>query len=90
MPGTARQPVSASAVSVMHSLCIGCCLSLSAFITPPQVREPHDSVRLKPQERRQETTKDQRRAINVKCDAKFYVILAARGKANAGLYSDIS
>ena len=27
--------------------------------------------------------------INVKCDAKFYIKLAARGKANVGLYSDI-
>jgi len=38
-----------------------------------------DRVRL------QETTRE----LNIKCDAKFNVKLAARGKANVGLYSDI-
>ena len=26
--------------------------------------------------------------LNIKCDAKFYVKLAVRGKANVGLYSE--
>ena len=27
--------------------------------------------------------------LNIKCDAKFYIKLAARGKANIALFSDI-
>ena len=38
-----------------------------------------------PQEGPKETAGEQ----NIKCDAKFYVKLAAHGKANVGLYSDI-
>jgi len=36
-------------------------------------------------ERPRETTGE----LDIKCDAKFYVQLAACGKANVGLYSDI-
>ena len=50
--------------SVSHAQPLYRLLSVSLCIhnSAPGIGEPHDSVRLKPQERRQETTKDQRRA----------------------------